>query len=115
MPKNKIILSLGVFIALLPVLGFPYAWEAFFQVLFGLSIVLLSVLISVDRRLSLKARVEKRQARKRAMQGDGSEPTDEENQIAFGRRATDVVEVRRKIVVGRRATDVLEVEEETNE
>jgi hypothetical protein len=114
MPKNKIILSLGVFIALLPVLGFPYSWEAFFQVLFGLSIVLLSVLISVDRRLSLKARVEKRQARKRAMQGDGTESS--EAQIAFGRRASDVVEVKRKIVVGRRATDVLEVveDEESN-
>ncbi|KND48444.1 MAG: hypothetical protein AB200_01795 [Parcubacteria bacterium C7867-005] len=66
MPKSKIILTLGFLIALLPVLGFPNSWESFFEVVFGLSIVLLSVMISIDRRLSLKARVQKRQARKRA-------------------------------------------------
>ncbi|MES2213802.1 MAG: hypothetical protein V4465_00190 [Patescibacteria group bacterium] len=85
MPKSKIILTLGFLTALLPVMGFPHSWESFFQVLFGLSIVLLSVLISVDRRLSLKARVQKRQARKRAVVESNPE-------IQFGRRASDLAE-----------------------
>ncbi|MDB5266901.1 MAG: hypothetical protein JWN89_716 [Parcubacteria group bacterium] len=97
MPKSKIILALGFLIALLPVLGFPHSWESFFQVLFGLSIVLLSVLISVDRRLSLKARVQKRQARKRAVIETNPE-------VQFGRRASDVAEVPRSRF-GRRASD----------
>ena len=67
MPKNKIIITLGFLIAVLPFLGFPHSWNNFFQIVFGLSIVLLSVLISVDRRLSMKARVQKRQARKYAL------------------------------------------------
>lgn len=77
MPKNKIILTLGFLIALFPMLGFPHAWESFFQVVFGLSIVALSVLISVDRRLSMKARVQKRQARKYEIshQNPESQPT----------------------------------------
>lgn len=67
MPKSKIILTIGFLIALIPFLGFPYSWESFFEVVGGLSIVGLSVLISVDRRLSLKAKMHKRQARKRAL------------------------------------------------
>ena len=105
MPKNKIILSIGVLVALLPVLGFPHAWESFFQVLFGLGIVLLSVLISVDRRLSMKARVEKRQARKRALHAEVPQP---QGEVVFGRRATDVV-AGTKLKVGRRATDVMPI------
>jgi hypothetical protein len=112
MPKSKIILALGIFIALLPVLGFPQSWESFFEVAAGLSIVLFSLLISVDRRLSLKARVQKRQARKKALSSDTGEPV-------FGRRAIDVeppptvVPPRATPVpagrtrVGRRATDVV--------
>lgn len=67
MPKSKIILTIGFIIALLPLLGFPHSWESFFEVVGGVSIVLLSVLISVDKRLSLKAKMHKRQARKRAL------------------------------------------------
>ena len=76
MPKSKIILAIGFFIALLPFLGFPYSWDSFFECAGGFSIVLLSVLISVDRRLTLKAKMEKRQARKRAFveQGIVSDP-----------------------------------------
>jgi hypothetical protein len=66
MPKSKIILTLGCFIALLPVLGFPHAWEEFFEVVGGLGIVFLSVAMSVDKRLSLKAKAERRQTRLRA-------------------------------------------------
>lgn len=104
MPKSKIILTLGALIALLPILGFPHAWESFFEVVFGLSIVLLSVLISVDRRLSIKAKVQKRQARKRAVMDSNAE-------VQYGRRAGDVEidqDTNAPVVrFGRRATDVV--------
>lgn len=64
MPKSKIILSIGVIIALLPVLGFPHAWESFFQVLAGLAIVLLSVWANIDKKLKLQAKAQQRQTRK---------------------------------------------------
>lgn len=64
MPKNRIIIVLGVLIALLPVLGFPRAWEAFFQVAAGLSIVTIIIWANIDKRLSLKAKAQKRQAHK---------------------------------------------------
>jgi len=67
MPKNKIILTIGFFIALLPFLGFPSGWDSFFQFAGGFSIVFLSVLISIDKRLSLKSKLEKRQIRKRVL------------------------------------------------
>jgi len=67
MPKSRIILCLGFFIALLPVLGFPNSWDHFFDTASGLLIVLLSVLLSVDKRLMLKAKAEKRTQRKRAL------------------------------------------------
>ncbi len=60
MPKSRVIPLIGFFIALLPVLGFPHSWELFFQVVGGLSIVLLSVLISIDKRLTRKAKAERR-------------------------------------------------------
>ncbi|OGZ74014.1 MAG: hypothetical protein A2832_02325 [Candidatus Zambryskibacteria bacterium RIFCSPHIGHO2_01_FULL_44_22b] len=64
MPKSRIIVTLGVLIALMPLLGFPRAWESFFQVLAGLSIALLSVWANIDKRLMLKAKAQKRQAHK---------------------------------------------------
>ncbi|MDO8589648.1 MAG: hypothetical protein Q7R69_00010 [bacterium] len=65
MPKNKIIIALGLLIALLPLLGFPRLWESFFQVATGLSIVLILVWASIDKRLSLKAKAQRRQIHKR--------------------------------------------------
>ena len=64
MPKSKIILSIGAIIALLPVLGFPHVWEAFFQILAGLAIVFLSVWVNIDKKLKLQAKAHQRQARK---------------------------------------------------
>lgn len=64
MPKNRIIIVLGFLIALLPFFGFPHIWESFFQVASGFSIVLLLIWSSVDKRLSLKAKAQKRQAHK---------------------------------------------------
>jgi hypothetical protein len=96
MPKSRIILVIGFLLALLPSLGFPPSWDEFFMVASGLLIVFLSVLISVDRRLTLKAKAEKRVARKRALvtssvSEDMSEPRDmpSENTVMYGRRATD--------------------------
>ena len=65
MPKNKIIITIGVIIALLPVFGFPHIWEVFFQVVVGILIVLLSVWVNIDRRISLKAKAQRRQVYKR--------------------------------------------------
>lgn len=65
MPKNRIIVILGALIAVFPVLGFPRLWESFFQVAIGLSIILLSVWTSIDKRLALKAKAQKRQIHKR--------------------------------------------------
>ena len=65
MPKSRVILVLGVLIALLPVLGFPRSWESFFQVLAGFAIVLLPVWPTSDRMLSVKAKAQLRQTRKR--------------------------------------------------
>lgn len=65
MPKKRAIVTLGVLVALLPVLGFPRAWESFFQVAAGLSIVLISVWAAIDKRLTLKAKAQRRQAHRR--------------------------------------------------
>ncbi|MDB5194428.1 MAG: hypothetical protein JWN50_442 [Parcubacteria group bacterium] len=95
MPKSRIILALGFFIALLPVLGFPHSWESFFEVASGLLIVFLSVLISVDRRLTLKSKAEKRHLRKRALvnvQMAEAMPADRQAEShVYGRRASDHV------------------------
>lgn len=55
---------LGVLVALMPLLGFPRLWEAFFQVAIGLGIVLLSVWATIDKHLTLKAKAQKRQVHK---------------------------------------------------
>jgi uncharacterized membrane protein len=65
MPKNRIIIALGVLIALMPHLGFPNRFESFFMTVAGLSIVGLSLLISFDKRFSQKAKARVRKAHKR--------------------------------------------------
>lgn len=72
---------MGVLVALLPVLGFPRAWESFFQVATGLSIVLLSVWASIDKRLSLKAKAHKRQLYRRRVTDLETAPTESKEQI----------------------------------
>ena len=77
MSKKRIIVTIGVLIALLPVLGFPRAWESFFQVLAGLSIVLFSVWATIDKRLTFKAKAQRRQAHKlREAELEASRQTD---------------------------------------
>ena len=91
MPKSRIILALGFVIALLPLLGFPHAWESFFQVFAGLGIVFLSFMISVDKRLLQRSKAEKRLARKRAETDALAAEHPQAPTIRFGRRATDHV------------------------
>lgn len=80
MPKSRIILVTGFFIALLPMLGFPTAWESFFQIAGGLGIVLLSVLISIDKRLTQKAKAERRNMRKRVREEEIMEAPQVQNE-----------------------------------
>lgn len=86
MPKNRIIITLGVLIALLPLLGFPHAWEAFFQVFAGLAIITTMVWSTIDRKLSLKAKAHMRHARKIVSEPEAA-PTELIPQ--FGKRVTD--------------------------
>ena len=76
MAKSKFIISLGVIIALLPLLGFPHSWESFFQVVAGLSIVGLSVWTKIDKKITLKVKAQKRQAKK-ASENIASQTTEE--------------------------------------
>ena len=77
MSKKQTIVVLGVLVALLPVLGFPRAWEAFFQVVAGLSIVGLSIWSNIDRKLKIKAKAQMRS--RKSFQG-GDIPSDTANQ-----------------------------------
>src|SRR3989344_8676963 len=79
MPKSKLILTIGFFIAILPFLGFPQGWNSLLQFAGGFSIVFLSVLISIDKRLSLKAKMEKRAMRKRALMTEVNNSAQEYN------------------------------------
>lgn len=83
MPKSKIILGIGFFIALLPVLGFPHSWESFFQVIGGLGIVALSVLISIDKRLTLKAKAERRLRRRKEKMSVETPMMPEQAEVVF--------------------------------
>lgn len=48
--KNRTILILGIFVALMPFLGFPYPFEEVLYVLAGLAIATLSYLLAHYRR-----------------------------------------------------------------
>jgi hypothetical protein len=104
MPKNRIIIILGACVALLPLLGFPKAWESFFQIVAGLSIIGLSVWSTIDRKLSLKAKAQMRQGRKAAMPevAPGVVPPVSEE---FGKRITDFYPKTGQ--PGRRMSDIL--------
>lgn len=68
MSKSRIIIAIAFCIALLPVLGFPGAWEAFFQVLAGLSIIGLSIWSTIDRKLAQKAKAHLRHKKHKEVQ-----------------------------------------------
>lgn len=108
MPKNKIILTIGFLIALLPLFGFPHTWETAFEVIAGLSIVFLSVMISVDKRITLKAKAQKRHIKRKILNEGATEVP------MYGRRSTDVDVNGEKIRFGRRATDIVLPVQEVN-
>ena len=47
--KNRLILILGVWIALVPSLGFPTSYESFFVTVSGLAVALVAFLLARDR------------------------------------------------------------------
>ena len=73
MSKNKIIISLGAFVALLPILGFPSSWESVFEVIVGLAIILTSVWSTIDKKLTQKAKAQKRQSQRQAYEASSEE------------------------------------------
>lgn len=95
---------IGAVVALLPVLGFPLAWEAFFQVVAGLSIVGLSVWSTIDKKLSLKAKAQMRQMRKAVTPAPEGVPLVPPVTPDFGKRVTDFYPKTGQ--PGRRLTDI---------
>lgn len=68
MPKNKIIIVLGAIVALLPVLGFPTSFESFLEVILGLGIIATSVWATIDKKLTQKAKAQRRQRERQTAQ-----------------------------------------------
>lgn len=60
----------------MPLLGFPSVWESFFQVALGISIVVISVWSSIDKRITLKAKAQRRQLHKQR-EAEIANPTEE--------------------------------------
>lgn len=104
MPKNKVIVILGAFVAILHIVnGLPNNWEAFLSIIAGLSIVLISFLSSWDKRMSLRAKAQKRQ-QTRKLTEDMQSDEETEVPVARGRRVTDRYPVTGQ--PGRRVSDI---------
>ena len=119
MSKKQSIITIGVIVALLPMLGFPRAWEAFFQIVAGLSIVGLSVWSGIDRKLKLKAKAQMRQARSTASVASEASELQEADQASvvpkvppetptYGKRVTDFYPKTGQ--AGRRVSDLKRIE-----
>ena len=100
MSKSRIILVIAALIALLPFLGFPYAWEAVFQVLAGLTIIGVSEWARIDRKLALKAKARERATRKAVP----ATPVAPAETPYYGKRVTDFYPKTGQS--GRRASDL---------
>lgn len=101
MPKSKIIVILGGFIALLHIIdGLPNTWESVLSIAAGLSIILLSFLSSWDKRMSLRAKAHKRQQARKIV----DEMQSEDQPTSRGRRVTDRYPLTGQ--QGRRASDI---------
>lgn len=73
MPKNRIILIIGFAVAVLPFLGFPSSWKFYLTVFFGLSIMALSILITIDKKIKIKLKAESRHLqRKKSIENEGN-------------------------------------------
>ena len=55
MQKTRILLFLGVWVAILPFLGFPYSWKDFLFFITGLVLIYLSYLLYKDYKIKEKA------------------------------------------------------------
>ncbi len=79
--KNRLILILGIFTALMPFLGFPAIWKNFFYFVFGISISTLSFLIARHKRISRRPYTKKDRSnfssKKEIVQSDYVEPVQE--------------------------------------
>lgn len=104
MPKNRIIILLAACVALLPLLGFPKAWESFFQVAAGLAIIIVSVWASIDRKLTLKAKAQMRLRKVAVSVPEEASQVELEELPAYGKRVTDFYP--RTGQPGRRMTDI---------
>lgn len=61
MSKNRIVLSIGTFLLLMPFLGFPSRWEFFFQIIFGIILILVSFSSAIKRRAAARKPRRKRE------------------------------------------------------
>ncbi len=136
MNRKKAIITIGVLVALLPILGFPRGWESLFQVLAGLSLVLLSIWSSIDKKISLRAKAQKRQEVRKMMEesaslnqednkvldeGLGSEETEQEEQeepaeeVENQDEESETIEESKEEENSKEAENVEEVEEDKKE
>ncbi len=91
MHRSRVIVILGVLVALLPFFGFPRAWEAFFQVVAGFGIAGFSMWATIDKKLSMKAKAQMR-SRRRPVASEGASEDPASNAapaVNYGRRASD--------------------------
>lgn len=104
MPKNRVIIFLAACVALLPMLGFPKAWESFFQVVAGLAIIAVSIWSSIDRKLKLQAKAQMRQRKVVEPTAEASVPVVPAETETYGKRVTDFYPKTGQ--PGRRLTDI---------
>lgn len=64
MSKNGLIIILGLWVALVPFLGFPGAWKTSFIVISGFLIAIISVLMIARQRISESREVHRQQQNK---------------------------------------------------
>lgn len=76
--KNRLILILGILVALMPFSGFPAVWKNFFYIIFGLTIAVLSFLLARHKRISRRHGPKRERSnmyyKKEIVQSDYAEP-----------------------------------------
>lgn len=92
--KNRLILILGILVALMPFLGFPTSWKNFFYFVFGLGVATLSFLMARHKRIGKKIHHKKDKSvvfsKKEIVQSNYAEPIVEEEPVI---EAEPIVEV----------------------
>lgn len=54
MIKNRKTFFIGIFVFIIPFLGFPSSWKTFFTIIAGLSLMVVSIKINLPKKTSLK-------------------------------------------------------------